>query len=73
MMQLKRCSCLVSESKSVRVTQIRPAVLQGLYEKKGIPGMRGWSKTAAIYNVIVISYHSNCMLEATHREPSGII
>lgn len=55
MMQLKCCSCLVSESKSVRVTQIRPAVLQGLYEKKGIPGMRGWSKTATIYSVIVIS------------------
>lgn len=37
MMQLKCCSWLACDNKSVKVTQIQAAVLQGLHEKKGIP------------------------------------
>lgn len=54
MTQLKCFSCMVSESKSVKVMLTSPAVLQGLYEKKGIPGMRRWSETATVYIMTII-------------------
>lgn len=77
MMQLKCFSCMVSESKSVKVMLINPSVLQGLYEKKAIPGMRRWSETATVLEshilqtttseqrriIIITKYSLHCVIK----------